>query len=210
MVELTLSDFADRIRERSPESLDDRCVRALHGHYRLLLRWNETISLVGPGTLANALEAHYGEALAAIPLLDGDMTGRTLVDIGSGAGFPGFVLAAARPDLQVVLVEARERKWAFLKNAVAETAIRCECLLGTIDRTLPARFPGRVDWLTLRAVKLPERAWRALASRLAEGGRVLIWAGRDDPALPRSLLRVRRTLSIPDSHSKRILELELA
>ena len=209
MAALTLAEFASEVRSYAPEPLDDACVQALHAHYSLLLQWNETISLVGPRAVPDLLRSHYGEALAALPLLprDADLT---LVDVGSGAGFPGFVLAAARRELRSVLVEARERKWAFLKSAIAASGIRADCLLGTVDRTLPEGFPPRVDWLTLRAIKVPERAWRALVSRLTAGGRVLVWAGREEPLFPKSLLRVAGSFPLPASRSKRILELERA
>jgi 16S rRNA (guanine527-N7)-methyltransferase len=162
--------------------------------------------LVGPGTIDDAVETHYGESLGALPLIDVS-AGKTLVDIGSGAGFPGFVLAAARPGMRAVLLEARERKWSFLKAIALETAVSIECVMGTLDRSLPKGFPPRVDYVTLRALKLSPRAWQTLLHSLTEKARVLIWAGREEPPLP-AALRITRSLSLPGSHSKRILELE--
>jgi 16S rRNA (guanine527-N7)-methyltransferase len=167
------------------------------------------MSLIGPGTADAAVEKHYGESLAALPLLD--PAASTLVDIGSGAGFPGFVLASARAAgrLQVTLVESRERKWSFLKKVALETGISATCLLGVVDRSVPAGFPARVDCVTIRAVKLPVRAWRAIVPRLSEGGRVLVWAGHEEPSIP-SIFRVGRSVRLPGSPSNRVLELELA
>jgi 16S rRNA (guanine527-N7)-methyltransferase len=162
--------------------------------------------LVGSGTLDDAVETHYGESLAALPLL-GDACGKTIVDIGSGAGFPGFVLAAARREAHFVLVEARERKWSFLKVVAAATGVPFESVLGTLERSLPLGFPPRVDYVTLRALKLSPHAWQTLSHTLAENARVLIWAGREEPQLPPTL-RVARTLPLPSSRWKRILELE--
>ena len=206
MSELTPAEFENRLRACSPEPLDAKTVSALHAHYRLLLRWNRQTSLVGPGTIDDAVETHYGESLAALPLI-GAAEGKTIVDLGSGAGFPGFVLAAARPGARSVLVEARERKWSFLKAIALETALPVECVLGTLDRSLPKGFPPRVDYVTLRALKLPPRAWQTLLRTLAEKARVLIWATREDPSIP-APLRIARSLALPGSHSKRILELE--
>jgi 16S rRNA (guanine527-N7)-methyltransferase len=205
---LTAAEFAARLGESSPEPLAAAAVAALFTHYQLLLRWNERTSLVGPGTLDRLIEIHYGESLAALPLLE-DSAGKTLVDIGSGAGFPGVVLAAARPGMRVAVVEARDRKWSFLKAVAAETGLGYDCVLGSLDRALPPGFPARVDYVTLRALKLPARAWRTLQERLADSARILIWAGREDPAVP-PMLRVRRSVEIPGSHSKRVLELERA
>jgi 16S rRNA (guanine527-N7)-methyltransferase len=208
MGELSASEFSDRIQAASPEPLSPACVEALRGHYRLLLRWNERISLVGPGTLEGAIEVHYGESLAALPLLPSTAEA-TLVDVGTGAGFPGFVLAVARPNLRVTLIESRERKWSFLKAAAAETGISVDCVLGTVDRSLPPGLPKRLDFVTLRALKLPGRAWQALASHLSDPGRVLVWAGREDPEVPPQV-RTLRQVALPGSQWKRILELERA
>jgi 16S rRNA (guanine527-N7)-methyltransferase len=186
--------------------LSDRVVAALETHYRALLRWNQHTSLVGPGTLTNAVEDHYGESLAALPLLP-ETRGKTIVDIGSGGGFPGFVLAAVRPEARLVLVEARERKWSFLKTVGLESGVALDCVLGTVARSLPKGFPARVDYVTLRALKLSPPAWKSLLRTLAEDARVLIWAGREAPPTPPGL-RVARELSLPGSRWKRILELE--
>ena len=202
---LPLDEFQRRIQARSPEPLGPGTVAALHTHYRLLLRWNERTSLVGPGTIADAPEVHYGESLAALSLL-GDLGDKTVVDIGSGAGFPGFVIAAARPAAHVALVEARERKWSFLKTVATESGVAAECVLGTVDRSLPEGFPGRVHYATLRALKLSARAWQALLANLAPEGRVLIWAGLEPPEIPPAL-SLSRILELPQTRSKRILEL---
>jgi 16S rRNA (guanine527-N7)-methyltransferase len=204
--ELTAAEFERRLQACSPERLTAATVSALYAHYRQLLRWNRQTSLVGPGTIEDAVETHYGESLAALPLL-GASEARTIVDLGSGAGFPGFVLAAARPGARSVLVEARERKWSFLKAVALETRLPIECVLGTLDRSLPKGFPPRVNYVTLRALKLSPRAWETLLRTLAENARVLIWAAREEPSIPASL-RVTRSLPLPGSHSKRILELE--
>jgi 16S rRNA (guanine527-N7)-methyltransferase len=208
MAAVEIGEFSDRIQACSAELLSTASVESLYAHYRLLLRWSDRVSLVGPGTLDDAIEVHYGESLAALPILRSAAKG-TLVDVGSGAGFPGFVLAAARPDLAVTLVESRERKWSFLKASALESGVDVECLLGTVDRSLPAGFPARVEWVTLRALKLPARAWQTIASRLSNDGRVLVWAGREDPAIP-EVLRIRSSVPLPGSRWKRILELEPA
>jgi 16S rRNA (guanine527-N7)-methyltransferase len=203
---LTTAEFSRLVLAASPEPLSECTIAALETHYRLLLRWSRQSSLVGPGTLDDAVEAHYGESLAALPLI-GDANGKTIVDIGSGAGFPGFVIAAARPAARVVLVEARERKWSFLKAVAREVGLPIECVLGTVERSLPEGFPSRVDYVTLRALKLSPHAWQSLLRTLTEHARVLIWAGREEPPVPPAL-RVRRESPLPKSRWKRILELE--
>src|SRR5947209_4043348 len=122
---LTPEELATALAAVSPEPLAPAVTAALHAHYLELARWNRTLSLIGPGTAGEIVERHYGESLAALPLVPEE---GELVDLGSGAGFPGLVIAAARPRLAVTLVEARERKWAFLQAAARRAALPCRCL----------------------------------------------------------------------------------
>jgi len=73
------------------------------------------MNLIGPSTLAIAAEKHYGESLFLAARLPEGV--RTVIDCGSGAGFPGFPLAVLRPDVQVTLLEADRRKAAFLRES---------------------------------------------------------------------------------------------
>ncbi|RMH17719.1 MAG: hypothetical protein D6696_14790 [Acidobacteria bacterium] len=156
--------FTCHLREMSAVPLSDATLAALYAHYQELRRWNRRLSLIGPGTAGEVLSRHYGESLAALPWLRPE--DQVLVDVGSGAGFPGFVLAAARPGLEVYLVESRERKWSFLKSAVrraeaaqaeqgaASSALSCRCINARIERSLPPALPAGIDIVTSRAAGL--------------------------------------------------------
>ncbi len=100
--DLDFAEFSSRLRVGVGEDLSPGCVQRLHLHFKELRKWNERYSLVGPGTGAEIVERHYVESLAALPLMARDAA--SLADIGSGAGFPGWVLAAARTDLDTILV----------------------------------------------------------------------------------------------------------
>jgi 16S rRNA (guanine527-N7)-methyltransferase len=201
---LNRDQLAAGLARISPEPLSDRTVDALLAHYRELSAWNRRLSLIGPGTLGEILERHYGESLAALPLIPEDA--RYGLDIGSGAGFPGLVLAAARPGLEMTLAEARERKWAFLAAAARKASLPCRCLNVRVEVPLPAGLPASLDVVTARALKLESDVLGALAERLGPEGRILLWVGEDDPPLPPDLAP-GRTLRIPGSRSRRILEL---
>ena len=200
----TLDDFGRALGACSPEPLSAATIQALHRHYEELARWNRTLSLVGPGTADEMISRHYGEALAALPLVPREA--RTAVDIGSGAGFPGLVLAAARPGLEVTLVEARERKWAFLSAAARRASLPCRCLNVRVSLPLPTGLPDPLDLVTARAVRLDPEVLEALASRLTPQGRVLLWVGEDAPALPPNL-EPDRELPLAGSARRRILGL---
>ncbi len=205
--DISRANFAEGLRRLSPEPLDDRTVAALHAHYRELALWNRRMSLIGPGTASEILARHYGESLAALPLLpEGARRG---LDLGSGAGFPGLVLAAARPGLEMTLVEARERKWAFLSAAARKAALPCRCLDVRVQVPLPAGLPESLDVITSRALRLAPQVWSALAGRLDADGRVLLWAGEHDPELPAELV-VCGGLPLAGSEKRRVLALRRA
>ena len=83
----------------------------LEAHHRLLEKWNRTLNL----TRISDVERNYGESLFLGRHLP---AGRLRIcDIGSGAGFPGFPVAVLRPDCEVTLIEAHQRKAVFLKEA---------------------------------------------------------------------------------------------
>lgn len=204
---LSREQLRDGLARLSEEPLDDRAIDALLAHYQELSAWNRRLSLIGPGTLGEILERHYGESLAALPLIP--ESARSGLDIGSGAGFPGIVLAAARPGLEMTLAEARERKWAFLAAAARKASLPCRCLNVRVEVPLPAGLPASLDVVTARALKLETDVLGALAERLGPEGRVLLWVGEDDPPWPPGLAPAR-TVRLPGSRSRRILELRRA
>lgn len=204
--DLSRAGFAESLRELSPEPLSERSVEGLYSHYQELRRWNERLALIGPGTLSEVLTRHYGESLAALPLVP---TGaRLAVDAGSGAGFPGFILAAARAEMAMTFVEPREKKWSFLLAASRKAALPCTCLNARVANPLPEGLPERIDLFTVRALKLGREVLQAVAERLAPGGAILLWTGDASPELGRDL-ELGRMLKLPGSERRRILELRL-
>lgn len=203
--------FAAELAKQSPEPLAERTIDALFAHYQELSLWNRRLSLIGPGTAGEIVARHYGESLAALPLLPPD-AGEGLVglDLGSGAGFPGIVLAAARltskGGLAMTFVEAREKKWAFLLAAVRRASLPCTALNVRVGAPLPAGLPARLDLVTSRALKLDAEVLGALAERLSPDGCLLLWVGGEDPDLP-STLSAEGSVGLPGSERRRILRL---
>jgi 16S rRNA (guanine527-N7)-methyltransferase len=182
---ISRADFELGIAAVSPEPLTAEAMAALYTHYLELARWNERLGLIGSGTAGEVLVRHYGEALAALPLIPS--TACRAIDLGSGAGFPGLVLAAARPRLAMTLIEAREKKWSFLAAAARKASLPCQCLNVRVTSPLPDGLPESFDLVTVRALKLETGVLEDLARRLLPGGSVLLWVGERDPDLPPEL-----------------------
>ena len=124
----------------------------------------------------DAVDAHVADALVALDL-DTVRAARRIADLGSGAGFPGLVLAAALPDARVSLVEASSKKGEFLLRATAAMG------LGNVD-VVTARAEewaaglGTCDLVTARAVAPLNVLAEYAAPLLDDGGALVAWKGR--------------------------------
>ncbi|HTO55158.1 MAG TPA: 16S rRNA (guanine(527)-N(7))-methyltransferase RsmG [Myxococcota bacterium] len=134
-----------------------------------LQRWGARMNLVG-STQAEEIARHIEDSLAAAELLP---QRARVVDLGSGAGFPGLPIALARPDLQIVLVEIREKRVAFLRHVARELAPGVEVRASSIETPDRDGF----DFALLRAVAKPEASLELGLPWVKAGGEVWIWAG---------------------------------
>jgi 16S rRNA (guanine527-N7)-methyltransferase len=144
-------------------------LEALENHYELLLRWNRVLNLTSIGSVEEAVERHYGESVFLAGYLPpGPLS---IVDLGSGAGFPGFPVAVMRRDCHVTLVESHQRKAVFLREAARNYAnVR-------IVSERAEKVEGEFDWGISRAVSYTDL--KAILSRIAKNADLL--TGTDEP-----------------------------
>lgn len=98
-------------------TLRDDQIGGLDRHYQLLVKWNRVLNLTSIRDTEEAVVRHYCECLFFASLLPEE--GRVL-DLGSGAGFPGVPVAILRPEMRVTLLESHQRKAVFLKEATRD------------------------------------------------------------------------------------------
>jgi 16S rRNA (guanine527-N7)-methyltransferase len=98
-------------------ALSDAQVRRLWQHYEILLRWNEKISLTSIPAGEEMVIRHYCESLFFGRHLPATSEALSVVDFGSGAGFPGVPMAILKPAWQVALLESNQRKAVFLRES---------------------------------------------------------------------------------------------
>jgi 16S rRNA (guanine527-N7)-methyltransferase len=130
--------------------------------------------LLGPREAAVVWSRHILNSAAIAPLIP---TGLEVIDLGSGAGLPGIVLALARPDLTVTLVEPMARRCAFLTEVVAELGLPGVC----VDRTRAEDAAGRLsaDVVVARALAELRRLIPLALPLLRPRGELLAIKGRD-------------------------------
>lgn len=147
----------------------------LDRHYQLLLRWNQKINLTRITNLEEAVKHHYCECLyLAQSLQPGPLR---IVDVGSGAGFPGIPVAVYRSDCTIDLVESHQRKAVFLSEMVRELRLSHVRVLAVRAEDIAERY----DCMISRAVRPEDVMGLPLArsvSVLGNAGEKLPW-GRD-------------------------------
>jgi 16S rRNA (guanine527-N7)-methyltransferase len=102
-------------------ALDERALDLFHLYYRELSVWNEKMNLVSIRTPEELLIKHFVDSLTPLPYITCPQ-GR-LLDIGSGAGFPGIPLKIAQPGLHVFLLEASRKKSSFLRTLIRQLSL---------------------------------------------------------------------------------------
>jgi 16S rRNA (guanine527-N7)-methyltransferase len=120
----------------------------LDRYHDLLLQWQAKINLVSPNSIEDAWNRHFIDSIQIEQYIKDDT--KSISDIGSGAGFPGLVLAIMRPDIQFHMVESDARKCTFLRNVSRET----ECINVTVHTSrIEEKLPDlNVDCITARAL----------------------------------------------------------
>jgi 16S rRNA (guanine527-N7)-methyltransferase len=136
----------------------------------LLLRWNRTLNLIAPRDTDVVWERHINDSLQMVPLLSPGID--RAVDLGTGGGFPGLVLAIAT-GVQFDLIEADRRKASFLRSAVLETAAPATVHACRIE--VAALPPAPV--VTARALAPLARLLPLAARFVADGGVCLLLKG---------------------------------
>ncbi len=114
----------------------------LHVYRDLLLKWQKSINLVAPSTLSDVWNRHFEDSLQMADLIPSNAV---VADIGSGAGFPGLVLAVARPDIRMTMIESDNKKGTFLWTVSRETGVNnVDVRVERIESVLPGLEAGIV------------------------------------------------------------------
>jgi len=126
-------------------SVSRETLEKLKRYAELLADWNARHNLVSSGSLEDVWRRHFLDSSQVATLVP--TTSRTLIDLGSGAGFPGLVVAAMRPELRITLVEATGKKCRFLQAVSEALGLQAEILNRRIE-DIPVR---PFDVITARA-----------------------------------------------------------
>lgn len=144
----------------------------------LLRKWQPAENLISPATLPALWRRHVADSAQLVPIFPAV---RTWLDVGSGGGFPGLIVAcliADTPDRHVHLVESNQRKCAFLRRVVSEARLPATIHQGRVEATLEA-WETPVDLVTARALAPLARLLAMAAPVLTRGVPAAFHKGRD-------------------------------
>jgi 16S rRNA (guanine527-N7)-methyltransferase len=172
----------------------------------LLLAWQSRINLISASTVSALWTRHIADSLQLLELVEPPaasshpgMSGEVWLDLGSGAGFPGIVIACARaevPGTRVHLVESNLKKVSFLREVVRETKVPAIVHAARIETMAPA-LGGTVDYVTARALAPLPELFEMIAPFLKKGAKALLPKGQD---LGRELTAATKNWNI-EAHS---------
>ena len=178
-----------------------------------LMRWNEKVNLTGLTAEHDIISKHFLDSLAALTLIKPDPTlirpgtGLRVLDVGTGAGFPGLVLKLQDSDLAMTLLEPSQKKAAFLHHMIGLLGISgVSVLIARIEDLKPGQA-GPFDLVTTRAVR-PELALTRAPQLLAPGGQILLFRTGPMREVPSGYRLVRETsFTLPFTNDPRTLTL---
>jgi len=169
----------------------------LSAYLDLLLKWNARTNLTSIRDPEEIVRRHFGESLFAARHLDAATP--TLLDFGSGAGFPGLPIALLRPDVAVTLAESQNKKATFLREAVRTLGLPVEVWPGRVEDMPPDR---QFHTVALRAVDNMAAALTAAAPRASR--QLLLLTGPNPPLPPQFGLEAG--IPLPNSASALLIK----
>ena len=159
-------------------AMDAAGVERLLVYLAELMKWSRRVNLIARDTPeAQVVETHFLDSLTLLPFLDG--AGEVhLLDVGSGAGFPGLALACMRPDGRFTLCEPRQKRVSFLRHVVRTLGLaNVEVVADRVEAQASA-WQGRFTHITSRAVAEPAAFLPLVRPLVTPATRVLLMLAR--------------------------------
>ena len=192
--ELPASDIEAAVQGAGLSPLAAGVAERFSVYFALLQRWNSKLNLTAIRDADGILRRHFLECIFCAQSLPPRIG--TLLDYGSGAGFPGIPIALCRPDIRVTLAESQGKKASFLREAVRTLGIAVEVHSGRVEELEPGRAFGAV---ALRAVdKMPQAIAEAVL-RIAPGGWLVMLATHGSVSVPEGFASSER--AVPGSEN---------
>ena len=124
-----MSELRDILKRALPQA-DERALERFEIYHRLLAEWNEKMNLTAITDPAAVARKHFADSLAALPYLT---SGMKVIDVGTGAGFPGVPLLIMEPGLELTLADSLQKRLTFLDTLLRELGLRAQLVHGRAE-----------------------------------------------------------------------------
>ena len=124
-----MSDMKDLLKKALPQA-DETALDRFEIYHRLLAEWNEKMNLTAITDPVAVAEKHFADSLAALPYLK---PGMKVVDVGTGAGFPGVPLLIMEPGLELTLADSLQKRLTFLDALLKELGLKAALVHGRAE-----------------------------------------------------------------------------
>ncbi|MGC9356298.1 MAG: 16S rRNA (guanine(527)-N(7))-methyltransferase RsmG [Anaerolineae bacterium] len=185
-------------------------LEAYQRYYDILVEWNEKFNLTAITDYDAAQVRHFLDSLSCLLALEPTerLAGRRVIDVGTGAGFPGIPLKIYQPAMQLTLLEATAKKTDFLQHLVAQLGLEGVTVLHgrAEDLGQDLRHRERYDWAIARAVAEMAILAEYLLPLTRIGGRVLAQKGESAAA---EVQRAEWSINRLGGHVRRLIPVEL-
>ncbi len=165
-------------------SVDQTLLDVLFQYCLELDKWNKKFNLISKNTpLESSLEKHFLDSLTLLPIIDKySRTNTSLLDIGTGAGFPGLVLKAVRPQLEVTLVEPRLKRCTFLRHIIRTLQLpKIKVKNCRLEELQDADKEKSYSFITSRALTDPTKFLPMISPFLSPDTVIILMQSQADP-----------------------------
>src|SRR5689334_15023276 len=174
---------------------------AISKYIDLLLKWNARINLTAIRTPEEIVQRHFGESFFVAHSLLSQGAVKDVIDLGSGAGFPGMPFAMLAPEAHVTLIESNHKKATFLKELVFSLGLKNV----TVFAGRAEMFSGTSTVVTMRAVENFDKTLPLALRLVGHGGRIALMIGSSQVDAAEKLVgqvEWNTPIAIPGGHSR--------
>ena len=201
-------DQISRLLNENHIAYQPELVNKIDVYLKMLLEWNSRMDLTAVAEENEMFDRHYADSLSVLRTQMIFQNAR-IIDVGTGAGFPGLVLAMARPDTEVTLMDAQHKRLSFLEAVIEKTGLHNAVVLHARaeDAAHNQRFREQFDIATARAVAPLNVLCEYLLPFVRLGGTALCWKG---PSLKNELEEGRQAARMLGGRLEMPIECKIA
>lgn len=190
---MNIKDYLKLATENFKINLSDTQLEQFEQYFKLLVEWNEKINLTAITDEQGVAVKHFADSLSFFNYIDVPK-GASIIDVGTGAGFPGIVLKIARPDIKLTLLDSLNKRLVFLQEVLDETGIEAKLVHSRAeDGAKKVEYREQFDFAVSRAVAQLNILSEYCLGYVKKGGKFIALKG---PNADEEIINAKKALQI--------------